>query len=214
MEMKSFQYDLSMYPSLESISDIGQNEEFVPPHLGILLESLIYNNLKRTSIGQAIVHASRPRSSLPPILFGIATEMDHVFRSKWLVKELNILGFSLNYDEIQRYKQSVIENENLNEFLKSVRQGTFSQWSADNVDHNVKTLDGKGSLHAMGIIVSTTGEGLANIDLPGISCQKKKVLLRFLQEQEYKFVITSLLENPKDCLVPLYQDVRNQNLYL
>ena len=140
MEMKSFQYDLSMYPSLESISDIGQNEEFVPPHLGILLESLIYNNLKRTSIGQAIVHASRPRSSLPPILFGIATEMDHVFGSKWLVTELNRLGFSLSYDEIQRYKQSVIENENLNEILKSVRQGTFSQWSAYNVDYNVKTL--------------------------------------------------------------------------
>ena len=78
----------------------------------------------------------------------------------------------------------------------------------------MKTLDGKGSLHAMGIIVSATGEGLANIDLPGISRQKKKVLLKFLQEQEYKFVITSLLENPKDCLVPLYQDVRNQNLYL
>jgi len=28
--------------------------------------------------------------------------------------------------------------------------GSFTQWSADNVDYNVRSLDGHGTLHAMG----------------------------------------------------------------
>ena len=34
--------------------------------------------------------------------------------------------------------------------------GSFCQWSADNVDHNISSIDGKGSLHDMGIIVSSS----------------------------------------------------------
>ena len=34
--------------------------------------------------------------------------------------------------------------------------GSFCQWSADNVDHNILSIDGKGYLHSMGIIVSST----------------------------------------------------------
>ena len=39
--------------------------------------------------------------------------------------------------------------------------GTFSQNIADNVDHNLCTLDGKNTFHGMGIIqVSTNNNGL------------------------------------------------------
>ena len=34
--------------------------------------------------------------------------------------------------------------------------GAFAQWVADNVDHNVASLDGTGSLHGMGIIAVST----------------------------------------------------------
>ena len=34
--------------------------------------------------------------------------------------------------------------------------GTFTQWVADNVDHNVASLDGNSSLHGMGIIAIST----------------------------------------------------------
>ena len=33
---------------------------------------------------------------------------------------------------------------------------SFTQWSADNVDHNVHSLDGSGSFHGMGIISMST----------------------------------------------------------
>ena len=55
-----------------------------------------------------------------------------------------------NLDEATRYKQSVVCNESVLEFLKTNLNGSFSVWSADNVDQNVCTIDGKSILHGMG----------------------------------------------------------------
>ena len=62
----------------------------------------------------------------------------------------------MSSEEIGHYKQLVVSIENINDLLKSAPNESFNQGSADNTDHNVKTINGKGSLHAMGIIVSTT----------------------------------------------------------
>jgi len=40
--------------------------------------------------------------------------------------------------------------------LAEYLSGAFTQWVADNVDHNVASLDGTGSLHGMGIIAVST----------------------------------------------------------
>ena len=70
---------------------------------------------------------------------------------------LDRLGFSVSYDEVTRYKQSVVTNENVSQFLKdNLIDGFFGQWSADNVDHNFCTVDGKRTLHGMGLVISTT----------------------------------------------------------
>ena len=37
--------------------------------------------------------------------------MDNMFGSPWLIDELSKLGFSVSYDEIKCYKQSVISND-------------------------------------------------------------------------------------------------------
>lgn len=55
------------------------------------------------------MQSSRPRSVITPTLFGVGVEMDHVFGSKWLINELSHLGFSISYDEVTKYKQSVIK---------------------------------------------------------------------------------------------------------
>ena len=36
--------------------------------------------------------------------------------------------------------------------------GTFTQWVANNVDHNVATLNGEGTFHGMGIIAVLTSK--------------------------------------------------------
>ena len=102
-----------------------------------------------------VIQSARPRSVITP-LFGIGVEMDHVFGSRWLVNELSRLGFSISYDEVNRYKQSVIQSESLDSLLAEYFPRTFTQWVADNVDHNVASLDGNGSLHGMEIIGIST----------------------------------------------------------
>ena len=41
--------------------------------------------------------------------------MDHVFGSKWLLNELNRLGFCIAPAEVTRYKQAVVEREDITE---------------------------------------------------------------------------------------------------
>ena len=55
---------------------------------------LFKDPLNQVSIGKSIAPAIKPRSSLPPILFGLAVEMDHIFGSKWLQNELSKLRYS------------------------------------------------------------------------------------------------------------------------
>ncbi len=56
-----------------------------------------------------------------------------------LIDEMSRLGFSTSYDEVNRYKQSVIQSESLDNLLTMYYPGTFTQWVADNVDHNVRS---------------------------------------------------------------------------
>ena len=53
--------------------------------------------------------------------------------------ELNRLGYCIGSDEVTRYKQSIVENENVTDFLCGNLSGSFTQWSADNADHNLCT---------------------------------------------------------------------------
>ena len=168
-ELKSATYDTSAYPPLSDIGDIKKNLEYLPKHLRIFLETLIKPAILQASIGQAIVHAVKPRSSLPPILLGTTIELDHLFGSTWLNSETNRLGWGLSPQEVTRFKQSVVRNELIVEYIKTAIKGNFfAQWSADNVDQIVRTLYGKGTLHGMGIVISLTGEK----DKPFEACSK------------------------------------------
>ena len=40
--------------------------------------------------------------------------------------------------------------------LPELPPGSFLQWSAENVDHNSRTLDGRNTFHGMGIIAAVT----------------------------------------------------------
>ena len=120
------------------------------------METLIKNPLKQCSIGQAIVSAVKPRSALSPILFAMGIEMDHMFGSKWQLIELSRLRLSVSPDDVTRYKLSLVANENVIDIIKNAMQGSFSEWSRDNVDHNVSSLDGQEVLHGMGLVVLST----------------------------------------------------------
>ena len=107
-----------------------------------------------------------------PILFVLGVEFDHVFGSKWLITQLSRLGFSISYDEVVKYKQSVIHNNNLDNLLTEYLPGAFTQWVGDNVDHNLATLDGQGTFHGMGIIALTTPKDCQVLSCPTIKRHK------------------------------------------
>lgn len=96
----------------------------------------IKNPLKQCSTGQAIVSTVKPRSALSPILFAVGVEMDHKFACKWQLIKLSQLRFSVSTDEVTKYKQSTVVDENVNDIRKRVIQDSFSQWSRNNVDPN------------------------------------------------------------------------------
>ena len=66
-----------------------------------------------------------------------------------MITHLSRLGFSISADEVYRFKQSAIEAIDKGENQEGTKDG-FRQWVADNVDHNIATLTGKGTFHGMG----------------------------------------------------------------
>ena len=154
-DIRDSQYDASIYPSTDTINDVGKGKEWLPARLQCFLEEIIPSEVKQVSIGQCIVRAAMPRSSVPPLLFGLAVEMDHIFGSKWLINELFRLGYSISYN-VTRCKQSVVEMETTNDILPNLVPGSFIQWVGDNIDHNINTIDGKDTFHGMGVIAVST----------------------------------------------------------
>ena len=120
------------------------------------MSELITSNLKQVSLGQCIVKAARPNSCIPPLMFALSIELDHMFGTKWLLNQLSRLGFCLSYNEVTRYKQSVVNTENVVSTTPQCSAGSFTQWVADNADHNIATIDGHNTFHGMGIIAVTT----------------------------------------------------------
>jgi len=74
---------------------------------------------------------------------------------------MNRLGFCVSYDEIGRYKQCAVQSDDTD--LPLCFPLGFTQWSADNIDHNLCTLDGHGTFHGMGIISMTSSTSAANL---------------------------------------------------
>ena len=110
-EIRECKYDSEFDPTNEDIANIDRGRQWVPRHLQTLLKIIVVSELKQNSIGHCIDQLARPRSVITPTLFGLGVEMDHVFGLKWLINEMSRLGFSISYDEVTRFKQSVIQSE-------------------------------------------------------------------------------------------------------
>ena len=69
-----------------------------------------------------------------------------------MIDELSKLGFCLPYTEVTKYKESVVKSTNADDILSSMFIGNFTQFVADNIAHNIRTLDGKETFHGMVMI--------------------------------------------------------------
>ena len=176
-EIRAIEYNMAKYPSIEDISNLDENKSIIPHSLQRFLNILVKSSVKQNSIGQCLLYAVRPWSIIPPIPFGLGVETDHVNGSKWAITELNRLGFSVSYDEVTRFKQNVVQSTNIEDFILGSHEGdSFTQWIADNVDHNITTIDGKQTFHGMEIIRATTGQfGVEKVGLRHLTPRQKLI---------------------------------------
>ena len=153
-DIRNMEVSSEFYPSSAEVKAEEEGNAWVPESLRQFMKNLIpSDSRKRLSINQCIVQASRPRSVIAPLPFGLGVSVEKSFGSKSLINLLSRLGFSISADEIHRYKHSaIVTTIDLLQESKENSPNSFIQYVGDNVDHNTATLTGKGTFHGMGII--------------------------------------------------------------
>ena len=93
-------------------------------------------------MGQANMQAPHPFHFWPLCKLGLGVQMHHLFPTKCLVGTLYQHGFPYSYSEVENRENnaSVAQGTELSELSNN----SFVQYSCDNVDHNLRPLDGKG----------------------------------------------------------------------
>ena len=156
-DVKSLVQQKDLYPDSSELASINDATAFLPISLQIFLKGLFTSSqaeTKTASIGQAIVQATRPRVILAPLQLGLGVQLHHLFGSRFLVDTLHKHGFCCSYGEVINFERSAAVNEGTD--IPNLKQGAFVQYVADNVDHNIRTLDGHNTFHGMGMIAAVT----------------------------------------------------------
>ena len=152
-DIKLIKTSNDIYPLIETEAETNAN--FLPQTLKLFLEGILASkdDVKVASIGQAIIQAARPRVILAPLQVGLAVQLHHHFASRFLIDTLHRLGFCSSYQEAQLFNQNAAldQGTDIPDY-----NGEFVQYVADNVDHNVRTLDGNDTFHGMGMIATVT----------------------------------------------------------
>ena len=117
---------------------------FLPESLILLLDILVVGvdkKLKKASIGQAIMQATNPRVLIAPLQLGLAVQMHHHFLSRFLIDSLHRHGSCSSYSELQMFERNAVVTSGTE--LNISDGDCLVQYVSDNVDHNVRTVDGK-----------------------------------------------------------------------
>jgi hypothetical protein len=146
-----------VYPGATDVRSLEHNLAYLPTTLRILLENLLSGeskDVKLASIGQCMIQMTRPRVVIAPIPLGLGVQMHHQFGSRFLIECLASHGFCVSYSEVVNFSKSAACFPGTDIPMS----GHFGQYIADNVDHNLRTLDGHGTFHGMGMVVAVTPE--------------------------------------------------------
>lgn len=82
---------------------------------------------------------------------GLAVVLNRKYGSRVLLNLLSSLGFSASYHEAVLFETSAIMSPQ-----SHIMSEAFTQFVYDNADHNVSTIDGSNTFHAMGGIQCVT----------------------------------------------------------
>lgn len=156
-EIKQMLASKDTYVINDDLSSVESENDYLPDTLRCLLDELFVGcnrNVKTASIGQCIVQAVRPRALICPLQLSLAVQMDHHFSSRFLLDTLYKLGFCSSYSEVQMFKRCAATSHD--DGLGSISNNHVVQYVADNVDHDICTLDGRFTFHGMGMLAAVT----------------------------------------------------------
>ena len=146
-----------IYASCHELSSVEEGIAYLPESLHTMLDILFPSKggqIQLASLGQAIMQATRPRVLLAPLQLGLGVQLHHQFASRFLIDSLNKHGFCCSYSEVTKFGRNAAVTNGTD--ISDLTAGHFVQYVADNVDHNVRTIDGMGTFHGMGMIAAIT----------------------------------------------------------
>lgn len=94
--IRNQEFEENSYPLLNDIKD-GASK--VPELVLLFMSELISSPIKKFTLSQALVAATKPRVIMP-LQFGLAVSVDSQLASKWLNTTLSKLGLAVSYDEV------------------------------------------------------------------------------------------------------------------
>ena len=147
------------YPSMNEFQPIDNCIEYLTPSLKSLLKTMFVSNDKDKRvafIGQAIMQQIRPRALLVPLQVAVSVSLHHQFASRFIIDFLNAMGFGSSFSEVTKFEQNAAVSSKETGIFENFNTTSFIQFVADNVDHNIRTLDGLDTFHGMGIIAALT----------------------------------------------------------
>lgn len=158
-DIRSQVYNTSEFmPSNDFLQDV---DSVIPETLKVFLETLILKQKrgildvyrrKCVALAHSIIASVRPRSFVSSLLHGVGTYLYHKFGSRHVIDMLASLGFSASYSSTTVLESSAIMRPDKLE----LEGNAFIQFSFDNADFNINTVDGLGTFHAMGGIMMVT----------------------------------------------------------
>ena len=160
---------------------------FVPGTLQFFTSSLCPPQLKPkdvkiAAIGQVLIKLPRPNTTLCPLLLAFAAEMHHKSGgSETVVQLLHSIGFGSSIEKVRELEKSLCFHDSSSSIVDFNELLGLLLYSADNADILQAILDGKNTLHMMGIICSVVKQG---------SMQHKPILKKCLTKEDLlKFAI-------------------------
>ena len=175
-DIKSLIQQKDVYPKYQEMASVEEACSFLPESMIILLQGHFTSadaNLKIASIGQAMVQATRPHVILSPLQLGHGVQLHHHFASKFLIDTLHKHGFCCSYHEVSKFEQSAAVTQGIE--IPNLKPEHLIQYAADNVNHNICTLDGHNTFHGMGMIATVTPGTYSNRTIPRITVSAEDI---------------------------------------
>ncbi|VDI45290.1 Hypothetical predicted protein [Mytilus galloprovincialis] len=170
-------FEMSENDETQYVIDGGSLLHRIHWQSGLSLVNLSKSNdssVKVASVGQAIIQASRPRTLIAPLQIALSGTNAPSLWIKIFIGHFEHSWFRFFYTEVQRFElnAAAAAHDRTN---TQFGNGTFVQYIADNVDHNLRTLDGHGTFHGMGMIAAVTPGFRLDKAVPRLSPTLKEV---------------------------------------